>query len=106
FFVVMAREKEAATLAVLEARKQRFRELCRPFEILAPEPRLQQLDQRSQQKCMVIEIRIEIGSVAAAGRQQTAVTPCGALERIGGGKRQFRPARLPERACGTGEPRD
>ncbi len=80
FLVVVAGEEKSAALAILEVREQCVRELARPDEVLHPESRLQQFEQRVQKEGVIVEIAVQVGVVAEARGEQPAVAPHGALE--------------------------
>ena len=93
-FVIVAREPEAAVLAVFEAREQRFGERARQLEILPAKPRLHHFDNRHQQIRVVVEIGIERREAIAARCVQAAVAPCRSRQRIEGRDGEIGPPRL------------
>src|SRR5581483_11098647 len=96
--VIVAREKESAVLAILEMLEQSIGELARERVILRAKSRLHELQQRDEQECVVVEIRIEVRALALARGEQAAVLPLQPAYRVRGITREVGPARLVERA--------
>src|SRR5438309_5095672 len=65
--VIVAGEEEAAVLPVLELLEQDFGELLGERERFALELRLQELDQRGEQKSVVVEVGVEMRLPVLAG---------------------------------------
>ena len=104
--VIVAREVEAAVLAVLELREQKFGDVACPVEILAAKSGLHELEQRIEEEGVIVEVCIEMGALPFACREQSPRAPRGRAQRIGRRQREIAEARLVERPCRPREARD
>ena len=73
--MVAAGEKEPAVDPVLEPVQKRVGKLGREPQIFSAVVRLHQLQQRSQQEGVIVEIGVEVRPTIFIGRQQPAIAP-------------------------------
>ena len=60
----------SAALAVFELFEQDLGERARPFEIGSGELGLHEFQQRVEQECIIVKIRVEVRFAVLAGREQ------------------------------------
>src|SRR5712671_133374 len=73
--VIVAGEEKSAVLPVLELLEQDLRELFRERERFAVELRLQELDQRGEQKSVIVQISVQMRYAVLVGSEKPLVFP-------------------------------
>ena len=81
-FVIVADKKEAAVIAVFELIEQHLRKIARPRDVAGAQIVLHELDQRIEQKSVIVEIGVQMRAAVLAGCQQTAVAPERCAQKI------------------------
>ena len=92
FFVIVAGEEKAAVLCIFKLIEQPLRQRAREHQIISAKLGLHQLQQRIEQKRVVVEVRIQMRLAVFAGGEQAAIFPQRAADKI-------------QRALCGGEPR-
>ncbi len=73
--VIVAGEEKSAVLPVLELLEQDLRELFRERERFAVELRLQELDQRGEQKSVIVQIGVQVRYAVLVSGEKPLVFP-------------------------------
>ena len=81
-FVVGGGEEEAAGFGVLESGQERIGERPRELEVAASPARLQEIEQRLGEKCVVIEVCLQVSPTVLVGREEPPIPPQGAMDEV------------------------
>ena len=101
FFVIVAGEPKPARGAVFELLQKHLGEVFSELERIGTELGLHHIEQRGQQKSVVIEIGVEMGAAVLAGSEQALVTPHRRTNKRQGPARRSQPVGAAEHARGA-----
>ena len=94
-------EKEAARLRVFEPREQRFGEVAREIEIRLHVLALQKLEQRGDQKCVIVQVGAKMRPAVLVSRKKPPVAPHSQPNVLERTPRRINPVRASEGAAGA-----